>query len=249
VEPFVKGQPPLLVIPAIDIQRGKAVRLVQGRAEESTNYGDPVEQAYDFERTGAKWLHVVDLDAAFGTGNNREIVEAIVKNVDIAVEVSGGLRDSESVERAIATGAHRISLGTAAVENPDWTREMISRFGSRVAISLDVKEGQVALRGWTETAGTMEEVISNFDSAGCHCYIVTDVSKDGTLTGPNLDLLERVSSLTDVPIIASGGVARLEDIADLRGLVDRGVEGVVVGKALYEGAFTLPEAIEVAERS
>ena len=242
-------QPPLTIIPAIDIKAGRAVRLHQGKASQVTDYGDPVERAYEFERTGARWLHVVDLDAAFGEGDNRGIVESIVANVDISVEVSGGLRDSDAVARALDSGAHRVTLGTAAVEDPGWAAKMIERYGSRIVIGLDVRDGLVATHGWTKSAGAMVDLIRRFDDAGCEMYMVTDISKDGTLTGPNLDLLRESAELTSGSIIASGGVASLDDVALLRELVPTGFEAVIIGKAFYEGYFTVAEACEVAERS
>lgn len=241
--------PQLTIIPAIDIRAGRAVRLHQGRADHVTDYGDPVERAFEFERSGARWLHVVDIDAAFGTGDNRSIVEAIVKNVDISVEVSGGIRDTEAVERALLTGAHRVILGTAAIEEPSWARAMIERFGSKIAIGLDLRDGYVSTRGWTQSEGAVEGFIETFDQAGCSTYMVTDISKDGTLTGPNVELLERIARSTKASVIASGGVATLDDLAALRELVPVGVTAVIVGKALYEGAFTIAEACEVAERN
>jgi len=242
-------QPALTIIPAIDIKGGRAVRLLQGRASQVTDYGDPVERAYEFERTGARWLHVVDLDAAFGEGNNRAIMESIVANVDISVEVSGGIRDSDAVARALETGAHRITLGTAAVEDPLWAAKMIEKYGQRIVIGLDVRDRIVATHGWTKSAGAMADLIKRFDDAGCQMYMVTDISKDGTLTGPNIELLQESASLTSGSIIASGGVASLDDIALLRELVPAGVEAVIIGKAFYEGYFTVSEACEVAERS
>jgi len=242
-------QPALTIIPAIDIKGGRAVRLHQGRASQVTDYGDPVERAYEFERTGARWLHVVDLDAAFGEGNNRAIMESIVANVDISVEVSGGIRDSDAVARALETGAHRITLGTAAVEDPLWAAKMIEKYGQRIVIGLDVRDRIVATHGWTKSAGAMADLIKRFDDAGCQMYMVTDISKDGTLTGPNIELLQESASLTSGSIIASGGVASLDDIALLRELVPAGVEAVIIGKAFYEGYFTVSEACEVAERS
>lgn len=242
-------QPALTIIPAIDIKGGRAVRLHQGRASQVTDYGDPVERAYEFERMGARWLHVVDLDAAFGDGNNRAIMESIVANVDISVEVSGGIRDSDAVARALETGAHRITLGTAAVEDPLWAAKMIKEYGHRIVIGLDVRDRIVATHGWTKSAGAMADLIKRFDDAGCQMYMVTDISKDGTLTGPNIELLRESASLTSGSIIASGGVASLDDIASLRELVPAGVEAVIIGKAFYEGYFTVSEACEVAERS
>ena len=242
-------EPALTIIPAIDIKDGRAVRLHQGRATEVTDYGDPLERAYEFERTGAKWLHVVDLDAAFGSGSNRAIVESIVGNRDVSVEVSGGIRDTASVERALETGAHRIILGTAAIEDPEWGAQMIAQHPDRIAIGLDLRDGNVATRGWTESGGPVRDFITLFDAAGCRCYMVTDISKDGTLAGPNLNLLSDIASITSASVIASGGVSSLEDIAAVRRLVPFGVTSLIIGKALYEGAFTVAEACEVAERS
>lgn len=242
-------EPALTIIPAIDIKNGRAVRLHQGRITEVTDYGDPLERAYEFERTGARWLHVVDLDAAFGDGSNRDIVEAIVSNLDVSVEVSGGIRDTAAVERALATGAHRIILGTAAIEDPAWGAKMIAEHPERIAIGLDVRDGNVATRGWTQSGGAVGDFITRFEAAGCSCYMVTDISKDGTLTGPNLELLSEIASITEGSVIASGGVSSLEDIAAIRNLVPLGVTAVIIGKALYEGAFTVAEACEVAERS
>lgn len=245
----MNAHPPLTIIPAIDVKAGKAVRLHQGKASQVTDYGDPVERAYEFERTGARWLHVVDLDAAFGDGDNRGVVESIVANVDISVEVSGGLRDADAVARALETGAHRVTLGTAAVEDPLWAAKMIAEYGSRIVIGLDVRDGLVATHGWTQSAGAMVDLIRRFDAVGCGTYMVTDISKDGTLSGPNLDLLRESAALTSGSIIASGGVSSLDDIASLRELVPIGVEAVIIGKAFYEGYFTVAEACEVAERS
>lgn len=244
----MKLEPRLTVIPAIDIKAGRAVRLKQGLRDHVTDYGDPVERAYEFERSGAKWLHVVDLDAAFGDGSNWKIVESIVRQVDINVEISGGIRDDESLQRALASGSHRVTIGTAAIEDPEWIAKKLEDFSEQIIVALDIRDGKVATRGWTEETIGYAEAITRLDAVGCRRFMVTDISKDGTLTGPNLELLERVAAMTKSSIIASGGVAQLEDIAALRHLVEVGIEGVVVGKALYEGAFTVSEAIEVAER-
>lgn len=237
----------LIIIPAIDIKAGRAVRLHQGNADLVTDYGDPFEWAKEFERAGARWLHIVDLDAAFGTGENRSIVESIVRDLEISVEVSGGIRETEAVERALETGADRVILGTAAIEDPQWGAEMVRRFGSQITIGLDLKDGKVATRGWTRTEGEVEGFITHFDQAGCSSYMVTDISKDGTLTGPNIELLTRIAQSTEAKIIASGGVATLADISQLRALVPYGVESAIVGKAIYEGVFTIAEACHVAE--
>ena len=237
----------LTIIPAIDIKAGRAVRLHQGQQDAVTDYGDPLEKAREFQTAGARWLHVVDLDAAFGVGENRAIVESIVKETDISVEISGGIRDSTAVERALETGAKRVVLGTAAIEDPEWGKSMISRFGDRIVIGLDLRNGHVATRGWTQTEGEAEFFIEQFDESGCSTYMVTDISKDGTLSGPNLDLLSKIARSTRATIIASGGIASLGDISAIRELVPIGVESAIVGKALYEGAFTVAEACDVAE--
>lgn len=239
----------LTVIPAIDIKDGRAVRLRQGRRDQVTDYGDPVERAYEFERAGATWLHVVDLDAAFGVGSNWKIVESIVREIDMKIEVSGGVRDDASLERAFTSGSHRVTIGTAAIENPGWIAKILNSHAEKVIVALDIRDGRIATRGWTEETIPYSEAIRRLDGEGCLRYMVTDISKDGTLTGPNLELLEAVSAVTSSSVIASGGVATLEDIASIRELVPQGIESVVVGKALYEGAFTISEAIEVAERS
>ncbi|MEY3447989.1 MAG: hypothetical protein RLZZ14_513 [Actinomycetota bacterium] len=241
-------EPILNVIPAIDIKGARAVRLKQGMKNHVTDYGDPVERAYEFQRAGAEWLHVVDLDAAFGEGSNWKIVESIVKQIDIKVEVSGGIRDDRSLDRALSSGSHRVTIGTAAMENPAWIAEKFEDLAEKIIVALDIRDGRVATRGWTEETVPYREAIKRLDGAGCLRYMVTDISKDGTLTGPNLSLLEDVASNTESFVIASGGVALLEDIASLRHLVTLGIEGAVIGKALYEGVFTLAEAIEVAER-
>jgi phosphoribosylanthranilate isomerase len=197
---------------------------------------------------GAEWIHLVDLDAAFGRGSNADLLARVIRSVDVAVELSGGIRDDESLARALATGARRVNLGTAALENPDWTAAAIARHGDRVAVGLDVRGATLAARGWTREGGDLWEVLDRLDSDGCARYVVTDVTKDGTLRGPNLDLLRDVCARTAAPVVASGGISSLADLAALRELVPLGVEGAIVGKALYAGAFTLPEALDVAGR-
>jgi 1-(5-phosphoribosyl)-5-[(5-phosphoribosylamino)methylideneamino] imidazole-4-carboxamide isomerase/N-(5'phosphoribosyl)anthranilate isomerase len=238
----------LVLLPAVDVADGKAVRLVQGEAGTETDYGSPIDAAHDFEERGAEWIHLVDLDAAFGRGSNSDLLNQVVKAVGIKVELSGGIRDTESLERALDTGAERVNIGTAALENPEWTAEMISRFGDQVAIGLDVRGQTLAARGWTKDGGDLFEVLTGLEEAGCARYVVTDVRKDGTLQGPNLDLLESMSTRTDKPITASGGVSSLEDLRSLRSLVPAGVDSAIVGKALYAGQFTLEEALDVAGR-
>jgi len=237
----------LILLPAVDVKDGKAVRLVQGELQRETSYGDPLAAALDFQNAGAEWLHLVDLDAAFGRGSNHQILAEVVGKLDIKVELSGGIRDDQSLERALATGCARINLGTAALENPEWTSEVIKKYGDRIAVGLDVRGHTLAARGWTQEGGDLFETLSRLDRDGCARYVVTDVAKDGTMQGPNLSLLKEVAAATKAPIIASGGVSTLDDIQALRELTPLGIEGSIVGKALYAGAFTLQEALVVAE--
>jgi phosphoribosyl isomerase A len=240
--------PRLELLPAVDVAGGQAVRLVQGAAGSETSYGDPLEAALAWQEAGAEWIHLVDLDAAFGRGENRELLASIVAKVDVKVELSGGIRDDDSLAAALATGCVRVNLGTAALEDPDWTRAAIARHGDRIAVGLDVRGTTLAARGWTRDGGDLWQTLERLDADGCARYVVTDVTKDGTLKGPNLDLLGEVCARTDRPVVASGGISALADLEALRGLVGRGVEGAIVGKALYAGAFTLPQALDVAGR-
>ncbi|HMC71681.1 MAG TPA: bifunctional 1-(5-phosphoribosyl)-5-((5-phosphoribosylamino)methylideneamino)imidazole-4-carboxamide isomerase/phosphoribosylanthranilate isomerase PriA [Mycobacteriales bacterium] len=232
-----------MLLPAVDVADGQAVRLVQGEAGSETSYGDPVAAALAWQEQGAEWIHLVDLDAAFGRGSNRELLADVVGKLDVAVELSGGIRDDGSLEAALATGAARVNIGTAALENPDWVREAIARHGERIAVGLDVRGTTLAARGWTQEGGELFDVLARLDADGCARYVVTDVRRDGTLTGPNVDLLRDVCAATSRPVVASGGVSSLDDLRQLASLVDIGVEGSIVGKALYAGAFTLPEAL------
>ncbi|MBI5161046.1 MAG: bifunctional 1-(5-phosphoribosyl)-5-((5-phosphoribosylamino)methylideneamino)imidazole-4-carboxamide isomerase/phosphoribosylanthranilate isomerase PriA [Micrococcales bacterium] len=241
----------LILLPAVDVQDGRAVRLTQGAAGSETSYGDPVEAAAHWAEQGAEWIHLVDLDAAFGRGDNRAVLRRVIDAVpdEIAIELSGGIRDDASLDAALATGARRVNLGTAALEDPEWTARAIARSGDRVAVGLDVRGTTLAARGWTRDGGELWEVLARLEDAGCARYVVTDVTKDGTLRGPNLELLRAVAARTDRPVVASGGIAELADLVALRSLVDSGIEGAIVGKALYAGAFTLTEALDVAGRS
>ena len=236
----------LILLPAVDVRAGKAVRLVRGELSAESQYGQPLEAALAFQAAGAKWLHLVDLDAAFGTGENHKLLREVIANLDIQVELSGGIRDEESLGRALATGCARVNLGTAALESPEWTASVIAKHGERIAVGLDVRGRTLAARGWTKEGGDLFETLARLDSEGCARYVVTDVNKDGTLQGPNLELLRSVCAATDRPVIASGGVSSLEDLKALRKLVELGVEGAIVGKALYAGAFTMEEALKVS---
>lgn len=239
--------PKLELLPAVDIADGQAVRLVNGAAGSETSYGSPVDAALDWIRQGAEWIHLVDLDAAFGRGDNKQVLKAVMKETGgINIELSGGIRDTASLEAALELGAKRVNLGTAALEDPDWTAEVIAEYGDKIAVGLDVKGETLAARGWTSEGGNLWDVLERLEDAGCSRYVVTDFAKDGTLKGPNLELLRRVTEKTARPVVASGGVATLDDIAALRDLVPQGVEGAIVGKALYSGNFTLSEALDVA---
>ena len=233
----------LELLPAIDVKGGKEVRLVQGELAAESQYGDPREVALEFLAAGAEWIHLVDLDAAFGIGSNAQLLEEVIKSVDLRVELSGGIRDDESLRRALATGCERVNLGTAALEDPEWTAKVIAEFGDRIAVGLDVRGHTLAARGWTREGGDLFETLARLDRDGCARYIVTDVAKDGTLTGPNLELLREVCAATSKPVVASGGVSTLADLEAIKSLTAIGVEGAIVGKALYAGAFTLQEAI------
>lgn len=241
--------PPLILLPAVDIVEGEAVQLQQGIAGSGWQYGDPWAAARNWQDAGAQWLHLVDLDAAFGRGSNYDVICDIVGRLDLQVELSGGIREEDSLARALDTGCRRVNIGTAALENPEWTADAIARHGDRVAIGLDVKGTTLAARGWTREGGDLWETLGRLDAAGCSRYVVTDVAKDGMLKGPNLALLREVCERTEAPVIASGGVSTLEDVAALRELVPLGVEGAIIGSALYQGNFTLAEALAVAGRA
>ena len=240
----------LELLPAVDVADGQAVRLVQGEAGSETTYGDPLAAALAWQEGGAEWIHLVDLDAAFGRGSNAEQLAAVVAALDVAVELSGGIRDDESLRRALATGCTRVNVGTAALEQPDWVRRALAEHGDKVAVGLDVRGTTLAARGWTRDAGDLWDAIARLDADGCTRYVVTDVRRDGTLTGPNLELLAEVLGRTSAQVVASGGVSSLADLREIAALSvgdgragDRRVEGAIVGKALYAGAFTLPEAL------
>lgn len=237
----------LILLPAVDVQSGQAVQLVRGVAGTEKVFGDPLEAALRWQESGAEWLHLVDLDAAFGRGSNADLLAKIVAQVDLKVEMSGGIRDSESLERALSTGCRRVNIGTAALENPSWCEEIIDKYGDKIAIGLDAKGNKLAARGWTKEGGDLFETLDRLDKAGCERFVVTDVASDGMLTGPNFDLLAEVCAQTSAKVIASGGVSTLEDIRRLAELVPIGVEGAIIGTALYVGNFTLPEALQVTK--
>ncbi|WP_163505572.1 bifunctional 1-(5-phosphoribosyl)-5-((5-phosphoribosylamino)methylideneamino)imidazole-4-carboxamide isomerase/phosphoribosylanthranilate isomerase PriA [Fodinicola acaciae] len=233
----------LTLLPAVDVTEGRAVQLVQGEAGSEKVYGDPVRAALRWQEDGAEWVHLVDLDAAFRRGHNRELLAEVVGRLDIQVEMSGGIRDDDSLEAALATGCRRVNIGTAALEDPQWCAKVIGDYGDRVAIGLDVRGDRLAARGWTREGGDLWEVLERLEADGCERYVVTDVLKDGMLRGPNLKLLTEVCDRTEKPVIASGGVSTVDDLVAIAGLVPHGVEGAIVGTALYEGNLTLPEAL------
>ncbi|MEV0080379.1 bifunctional 1-(5-phosphoribosyl)-5-((5-phosphoribosylamino)methylideneamino)imidazole-4-carboxamide isomerase/phosphoribosylanthranilate isomerase PriA [Nocardia neocaledoniensis] len=237
----------LVLLPAVDVANGEAVRLVQGEAGSETGYGSPRDAALAWQQAGAEWVHLVDLDAAFGKGSNRELIAQVIGELDVKVELSGGIRDDDSLKAALATGCARVNIGTAAIEDPQWCARVLGEYGDRVAVGLDVKqidgEWRLRGRGWVTDGGDLWEVLERLERDGCARYVVTDVSKDGTLTGPNLDLLSQVANAAEAPVVASGGISVLDDLVAIAGLAEDGVEGAIIGKALYAGRFTLPEAL------
>ena len=235
--------PPLVLLPAVDVSAGQAVRLVHGAAGTETSYGEPLAAALAWQAAGAEWVHLVDIDAAFGRGENRAVLADVVGRLDVQVEMSGGIRDDESLTRALATGCARVNIGTAALEDPIWCAKAIAEHGDRVAVGLDVRGTTLSARGWTKDGGELFDVLARLDREGCARYVVTDVGRDGTMTGPNLDLLRSVCAATDKPVVASGGVSSLDDLRAIATLVPGGVEGAIVGKALYAEAFTLEDAL------
>jgi phosphoribosyl isomerase A len=243
---------PLILLPAVDVVEGRAVRLMQGKAGSETEYGSALDAALGWQRDGAEWIHLVDLDAAFGRGSNRELLAEVIGKLDVNVELSGGIRDDASLKAALATGCARVNLGTAALENPQWCARVIAEHGDKVAVGLDVQivDGDHRLRGrgWETDGGNLWHVLERLDSEGCSRFVVTDVTKDGTLTGPNIDLLANVAECTDAPVIASGGVSSLDDLRAIATLTESGVEGAIVGKALYAGRFTLAQAFAAVGR-
>ncbi|WP_344998919.1 bifunctional 1-(5-phosphoribosyl)-5-((5-phosphoribosylamino)methylideneamino)imidazole-4-carboxamide isomerase/phosphoribosylanthranilate isomerase PriA [Tsukamurella soli] len=242
----------LVLLPAVDVADGQAVRLVQGEAGSETTYGSPRDAALAWQNDGAEWVHLVDLDAAFGRGSNRDLLAQVVGELDVKVELSGGIRDDESLKAALATGCTRVNLGTAAIEDPTWCARAIAEYGDRIAVGLDVKlidgEWRLRGRGWVSDGGDLWEVLERLNADGCARFVVTDVSKDGTLAGPNIELLASVANATEAPVIASGGVSTIADLEAIATLVPDGVEGAIVGKALYAGRFTLPQALDAVSR-
>jgi 1-(5-phosphoribosyl)-5-[(5-phosphoribosylamino)methylideneamino] imidazole-4-carboxamide isomerase/N-(5'phosphoribosyl)anthranilate isomerase len=236
----------LVLLPAVDVADGQAVQLVQGKAGSEKKFGDPRAAAKRWQDAGAEWIHLVDLDAAFGRGNNAEVIAEVTGQMQLKVELSGGIRDDDSLERALATGCARVNIGTAALEKPEWCAEVISTYGDKIAIGLDVRGSKLAARGWTREGGDLFETLDRLDRAGCARFVVTDVASDGMLAGPNTELLRQVCDRTDKPVVASGGISTLADITALAAMVPYGVEGAIIGTALYVGNFTIDEALATA---
>lgn len=231
------------ILPAVDVKEGKSVRLKQGEPDEKSIYGSPIDCALDFQKAGASWLHLVDLDAAYGVGNNSKVLLEVINSLEIKVELSGGINNDQSLSRALATNCDRVVLSTLALENLVWSSEVVKKYSDKIAVSLDIKDQKLAPRGAITKGGDLFEAISHLTSVGCALFIVTDVTRDGNLSGPNFELLEKVCEFTKVPVIASGGISSLADIEKLHSMQKIGVTGAIVGKALYEGAFTLAEAL------
>lgn len=247
------------LLPAVDVAAGQAVRLVQGVAGTETTYGSPLDAALAWQAGGAEWVHLVDLDAAFGRGSNAELLSEVIGELDVRVELAGGIRDDASLERALSTSCERVVLSTAALEDPAWCAHAISTHGERIAVGLDVRvvdtgngsvQHRLAARGWTREGGDLWETLAQLERAGCARYIVTDVSKDGMLGGPNTHLYRSVALATSAPVIASGGISSIADLVVLaeEAAACANVEGSIVGKALYAGRFTLPEALDAMRR-
>lgn len=235
------------LLPAIDVVKGQAVRPMGGQVLDSNTYGNPLDIAEEFQRTGASWIHLVDLDAALSTGENSEILADVIDSLDIDVELSGGIVNDERLQGAAKTKARRIVLSTAALADMKWVSKAISEYGDRIAVGLDLDGLTLSARGGRWVGGDVFEAIKELDSQGCARYVVTDKFRDGAMQGPNIEVLEKICSFTSTPIVASGGVASLSDIQALTQVV--GVEGAIIGKALYAGAFTLEQALSLIPRA
>lgn len=240
----------LELLPAVDVSAGRAVRLSQADLDTETQYGLPIEAARTWITAGAKWLHLVDLDAAFSRGDNRTVIaETVAACQSMRIELSGGIRDAESLAAALALGVERAVLSTAAMEDPAFVVWAIKKYGSSVAVGLDVRSGRLAARGQVAEGGDFAEAIDMLEAAGCCRYVITDVTRDGTLQGPNIELLRSVLAKTDKPVVTSGGISSLADIRELRSLVPDGLEGAILGRALYAKNFRLEQALEIAEQN
>jgi 1-(5-phosphoribosyl)-5-[(5-phosphoribosylamino)methylideneamino] imidazole-4-carboxamide isomerase/N-(5'phosphoribosyl)anthranilate isomerase len=235
----------LELLPAVDLLDGQAARLTQGVAGTETGYGDPVEAAAAFAAQGARWLHVVDLDAAFGRGprNRAQLGRIVAAVTPVQVEASGGVRTPDDLHALLDLGAARVVIGTAALEDPEWVAEACARHGDAVAVGLDARGRTLQARGWTTSGGDLFEALHRLEAAGCRRFVHTEVARDGMLAGPATDRLREVLAATTRPVIASGGVSALDDLRTLATLEPAGLEGVIVGKALYAGRLTVPDAL------
>jgi phosphoribosyl isomerase A len=235
----------LHLLPAVDLLDGQAARLVQGAMGTETSYGDPIQAAGAFVEQGADWLHVVDLDAAFGRGprNRGQLARVVEAVAPVRVEASGGVREPADLAALLDLGAARVVIGTAALEGPEWVLDACREHGDAVAVGLDARGRVLQARGWTASGGDLFDTLAKLDAAGCRRFVYTEVARDGMLSGPAIDSLERVLAATERPVIASGGVSSLDDLRALAPLAARGLEGVIVGKALYAGRFTVAEAL------
>ena len=239
----------LELLPAVDVSRGLAVRLTQGDTQTEESFGSPMDAAQTWITAGAEWIHLVDLDAAFERGDNQSVIQEVVAGCkEVKIQLSGGIVDQHSLEAALATGATRVNIATPALANIDWVKQAISEFGDRIAIGLDVRGSTLIGRGSSKEVGELQEILAQLEQAGCARYIVTDVAKDGMLQGPNLELLGQVLARTNSPVVASGGISSLEDISKLCELVSEGLEGAILGKALYAKRFSLEQALELASK-
>jgi 1-(5-phosphoribosyl)-5-[(5-phosphoribosylamino)methylideneamino] imidazole-4-carboxamide isomerase/N-(5'phosphoribosyl)anthranilate isomerase len=238
----------LELLPAIDVAGAKSIRLTAGDSQSATEYGSPLDVAKAFVDSGAQWIHLVDLDAAFSRGSNLETIAEVVQQCPgIKVELSGGIRDASSLEAALALNPKRVVLSTLALADLDFTAKALEHHGHLIAVGLDVRGSRLEARGQAEQGGELADMLAALEDFGCSRYVVTDVTRDGTLGGPNLELLQYVLARTAKPVVASGGISSLGDIRALKALVQQGLEGAILGKALYANNFTLEQAIEIAE--
>jgi 1-(5-phosphoribosyl)-5-[(5-phosphoribosylamino)methylideneamino] imidazole-4-carboxamide isomerase/N-(5'phosphoribosyl)anthranilate isomerase len=239
----------LELLPAVDVSKGLAVRLSQGDTDTAESFGSAMDAAQTWINAGAEWIHLVDLDAAFERGNNRSIIQEVVAGCKgVKVQLSGGIVDQQSLNAAAATDATRINIATPALADMVWVQKVLAEFGDRIAVGLDVRGSTLIGRGSSKEVGQLLEVLEQLEQAGCERYVVTDVAKDGMLQGPNLELLRQVLERTNKPVVASGGISSLDDISSLSQLVPLGLEGAILGKALYAKRFTLEQALELASK-
>jgi len=235
----------MIIYPAIDIKEGRCVRLLQGRFDDVTVYGDdPVQMAQRWVSSGANWLHIVDLDGARGgTSNNRNIILEIVKKFPVSVQTGGGIRTMEDIEQMVSAGASRVILGTAAVRNPALVKEALMKYPERIAVGIDAKDGKAAVEGWEQVSEyTAVDFAKRMEQLGCRVIIYTDISTDGTLSGPNLKAMKEMIDSVNMDVIASGGVSSLQDLKNLKSI---GAAGAITGKAIYTGALDLSEALKL----